>query len=390
MQTTLLGLAIAFILALIAALIGPLFIDWNQYKPQFEAEAARVIGAPVRVDGALDARLLPSPILRLRKLAIGKLGDVSKVSAENLDVEFSLGSLLRGELRASELTLGGLALDVGLDKQGRIDWPASKGSFNLGALAIDRLNLNGRVDLHDAASGAHLVLDDLVFSGDVRALATTMRGEGHFRLAGAQTPFRVSTGPAPDNNGTRLKLSLDPGERPLAADLDGVLSFEVQSPRFDGALTLARNSENSSQRSWRVSSKVKASPASAAFEDMEWAYGPEDVALKLNGAGDMPFGAAPRVQLKLSAQQLDADRLLAKGDRVSPLGLAANLRQSIATIPAAPVPTQIDVTVDQIALGSRPIQNFCCGGCAATITAGLSTSLSCPRPAIRWSISPAR
>ena len=64
MQTTLLGLAIAFIIALIAALVGPYFIDWNQFRPQFEAEASRIIGAPVRVGGALDARLLPTPSLQ--------------------------------------------------------------------------------------------------------------------------------------------------------------------------------------------------------------------------------------------------------------------------------------------------------------------------------------
>ena len=40
-QTTLLGLAIAFIIALVAALIGPYFIDWNQFRPQFEAEATQ-------------------------------------------------------------------------------------------------------------------------------------------------------------------------------------------------------------------------------------------------------------------------------------------------------------------------------------------------------------
>ena len=51
MQTTLLGLAIAFILALLAALIGPYFVDWNQFRPQFEAEAGRIIGVPVRVAG---------------------------------------------------------------------------------------------------------------------------------------------------------------------------------------------------------------------------------------------------------------------------------------------------------------------------------------------------
>ena len=64
MQTTLLGLAIAFIIALIAALVGPYFIDWNQFRPQFEAEATRIIGAPVRIGGTLDARLLPAPSKR--------------------------------------------------------------------------------------------------------------------------------------------------------------------------------------------------------------------------------------------------------------------------------------------------------------------------------------
>src|SRR6202035_2653057 len=147
-QTTLLGLAIAFIIALIAALIGPYFIDWNQFRPQFEAEATKVIGAPVRVAGALEARLLPSPSLRLRSVVVGGNNDLGKGRADKVDVEFSLGSLMRGGWRATELAINGLALDLGLDAQGRIDWPASSGKFNLGTLAIDRLNLTGRVALH--------------------------------------------------------------------------------------------------------------------------------------------------------------------------------------------------------------------------------------------------
>jgi len=158
-QTTLLGLSIAFIVALIAALIGPYFIDWNQFRPQFETEATRVVGAPVRVGGELNARLLPTPSLRLRSVVVGGANDLGKVRADKLDVEFSLGSLMRGEWRATELTINGMALDLGLDSQGRIDWPASSGKFNLGSLAIDRLNLTGRIALHDAASRSTLELN---------------------------------------------------------------------------------------------------------------------------------------------------------------------------------------------------------------------------------------
>src|SRR6202041_960241 len=110
-QTTLLGLAIAFIIALVAALIGPYFIDWNQFRPQFEEEATRVIGAPAHVGGKPGARLLPSPSLRLRSVVVGGANDLGRVRADKLDVEFSLGSLMRGEWRATELTINGMALD---------------------------------------------------------------------------------------------------------------------------------------------------------------------------------------------------------------------------------------------------------------------------------------
>src|SRR5579872_2688042 len=160
-QTTLLGLAIAFIIALVAALIGPYFVDWNQFRPQFEAEATQVIGAPVRVAGELQARLLPSPTLRLRSVVVGGANDLGKIRADKLDVEFSLGDLMRGEWRANQLNVDGLALDLGLNQQGKVDWPAWNGSFNFASLAIDRLNLTGRVALHDAASRGTLELNDI-------------------------------------------------------------------------------------------------------------------------------------------------------------------------------------------------------------------------------------
>ena len=87
-----------------------------------------MIGAPVRVAGKLDARLLPAPSLQLRSVVVGGANDLGKVRADKLDVEFSLGSLMRGEWRATELTINGMALDLGLDSQGRIDWPASPGN----------------------------------------------------------------------------------------------------------------------------------------------------------------------------------------------------------------------------------------------------------------------
>ena len=300
-QTTLLGLAIALIVALVAALIGPYFIDWNQFRPQFEAEATRVVGAPVHVGGKLDARLLPTPSLRLRSVVVGGANDLGKVRADKLDVEFSLGSLMRGEWRATELTINGLALDLGLDRQGRIDWPASSGTFNLGSLAIDRLNLTGRVALHDAASRGTLELNDIAFSGDVRSLAGAMRGDGNFTLSGTRYPFRVSSGHSTDGSGTRIHLNIDPGAaRALSADLEGVLVVrgaraalrrraDARAPPVN-----AKAANQGRRRARRGGSSPRSRPIRprAGLEQLEASYGAEDRALKFAGLGRGQFRRA--------------------------------------------------------------------------------------------------
>jgi AsmA-like C-terminal region/AsmA family len=362
-QTTLLGLAIAFIIALVAALIGPYFIDWNQFRPQFEAEATAVIGAPVHVAGALDARLLPTPSLRLRSVVVGAANDLGKVHADKLDVEFSLGDLMRGQWRANQLTIDGLAVDLGLDPQGRIDLPATNGTFNLGSLSIDRLNLTGRVALHDSASHGTLELNDIAFSGDVRSLAGSVRGDGNFSISGTRYPFRVSSWQTPDRSGTRVHLNIDPGDKALSADLEGVLSFESRAPRFEGAVVLAApptkaKGNETSPPPWKISAKVKADPAAARLEQVETSYGAEDTALKATGVADIRFGASPLLRASLSARQLDADRLIAKDNTVAPARLLPALRAFMASTPGSPIPAQIAFSAEQIMLGGRPLQNL--------------------------------
>ncbi len=373
MQTTLLGLAIAFIIALVAALIGPYFIDWNQFRPQFEAEASQVIGAPVRVMGALDARLLPTPTLRLRSVVVGGPNDLGKVGADKLDVEFSLGDLMRGQWRANELSIDGMALDLGLDPQGQVDWLASSGKFNLGSLSIDRLNLTGRVALHDAASHTTVELSDIAFSGDVRSLAGSLRGDGSFTSGGTRYPFRVSSGQLADGGGTRVHLNIDPGESALSADLDGVLSFEARAPRFEGGLTLAVPAPPKPKLGatgptpWRVSAKIKADHAKAQFEQIDGSYGTEERALKFAGLGDIRFGASPLLHADLSVRQLDADRLIAsdavskgnpKDTGAEPVRLLPALRALMTAAPHPPFPARIEFSAEQITLGGRPLQNL--------------------------------
>lgn len=365
MQTTLLGSAIALILALIAALIGPYFVDWNRFRPEFEAQATKIVGAPVKVSGDLAARLLPTPTLRLGSVSIGGSNELGKVRADRLDMELSLGELMRGEWRATELTVGGMSLDLGIDREGRIGWPASSGTFNFASLSIDRLSVAGRIVLHDAASGAMLELADVAFAGDVRSLAGAIHGEGRAKVDGTRYPFRISSAQSNNGSGTRIHLVIDPGERPLSADLDGVLNFAARAARFEGGLTLSvppppKGKPAGAPMPWKITTKLRADHAAARLDQIEASFGSDQRALRFSGAGDVRFGASPLLHAVLSARELDADRFMGHDDAPSrqpePVEVLTALRALMSGLPRPPLATRIEASGEEIILGGRPLQ----------------------------------
>lgn len=368
MQTTLLGLAIALILALLTALVGPLFIDWTQYRPAFEMQASRLLGLPVRVSGPIDVRLLPSPSLLLSRIEIGSDTAQQPLRAKALGIELALGSLLRGQLRAAELRLVGPDIGVSLGKDGRLNAPSLAVGFNLNDVSIGKLTVeDARLSLSDAASGKRAVLDKLWFGGDVRSLgAGIFRGEGAFVLDGGLYGYRISS-TRPDDGDVRIKLSLEPSDIPVLAESEGVLSFAEGAPRFEGALTLTRpvgvalaGGKTAIGEPWRAASRVTVTSSSALFEQLELQYGPEERALKATGTAEMTFGRSPRAEAVISARQIDLDRVLASQDqpRRHPISAITALAASLPDLSNSSLPLQIGFGIEGVTLGGGTIQSL--------------------------------
>ncbi len=363
MQTTLLGLAIALILALVTALVGPYFVNWSDHRAFFEAEASRLVGLNVQVTGPIAVGVLPFPSVTLSGIAIGPAGEPSRLRARSLGIHLSLGSLMRGEVRAEDIRLVGPEFSLGVNSLGHIDWPAM--TLATDTLSIDRLNVeDGRAVLTDATSGSRLVLDRLWFNGEVRSLSGPVRGEGAFVTAGNLYGYKLSIGRYGDE-GLRLRLSVDASERPLSIEAEGMLTFDGRQPRLDGSFSVARpagavlaTGQAVANEPWRVAGKLKANSASALLEQLEFQYGPEERAVKLTGAADLKFGERPRLQGALSARQVDLDRLIATPDVPRRLPLAAI--QSFAELLGGSVrpqlPVSLTVSVDAVTLGGATLQ----------------------------------
>jgi large subunit ribosomal protein L24 len=366
-QTTLLGLSLAIILALVAALVGPHFVDWTNYRAAFEREATRLAGVPVRINGAIDVRLLPTPTLTLGKLEAGDAA-APLLAARELYAELSLGSLVRGEFRASDMRVVAPDIKLALGTDGRLTWPAVRMGFDADQLMIDRIAIEGgRLSFADSASGAATLLEGLWFNGELRSLLGPVKGEGGFTAAGDRYGYRVAAGRVGDDGTMKLRVSLDPADYPVNLVADGSLRFDASVPRFDGALSVARpvavagaNGRGVVVVPWRMTSRVKATPAQALFEQVEYQYGPDERALKLAGTADFRFGKTPRLDGVLSARQADLDRALDLPDTVRRVPLAA-VKQVIESVGVAfrpPFPVRLGIGLDAVTLAGGTLQGL--------------------------------
>ena len=364
MQTTLLGVAIAIILALVTALVGPFFVDWGRYRDTFEAKATRLTGLEVRFTGPIEVHVLPTPSVQLQGIEVRRPGELTRTRARSLRIEFALDALMRGELRAANVTVEGPELALGLDKSGRFDWPAPAIGFDPDAVSIDHLTIeDGHVALADATSGAQVTLEKLGFAGDVRSLMGPAKGDGSFVIAGQNYPYRVSASRPGADGAVKLHLSVDPVDQPRMADLDGSVWMERGTPHFEATVQwvhgVARSSASAGDP-WRVTGLVRGSSAAAVVEKLEFQYGPEERGVRLRGDANLTLGQKPELSATLSATTIDLDRILGLPEAVrhKPAVALRSLGDRFAGLQQSPVPLRLAISAEAVTLAGGALQRL--------------------------------
>ena len=364
MQTTLLGVAIVIILALVAALAGPLFIDWSRYHAQIETRAEQLTGLQFRIAGRIDARLLPTPTVTLHDVEFGGRGDGSKVRASALHLEYDLGALVRGEWRVEDARLEQPQFEIGLDAAGRVRWPLPSSGFAPQEVSIQRLTVrDGRAILADEAGGARLVLDKIEFGGSLRSLAGPIRGDGSFVADGRPCSYRLVMSRPADDGSLKVRFNIDPVDRSLSTDVNLSIWIDRSMPRFEGNITFARqvgraSDELTTAPPWHLAARVRGNGSAADLDQIELQYGWEERAIKLRGSARLTFGSHPQVEGMLSAPQIDLDRAVALPEeaRRRPVAAVKALAVALADAPRWPVPLKLGLNVEALTVAGGTLQ----------------------------------
>lgn len=351
MRDSLTILAAILILILTAALVGPYCVDWTAQRDVIEARLSQALGEKVRVRGAIDLKLLPTPYLTLESIAVADETAPMRLSAAKLRLEIAVAPLLHGEVDFLEAALEAPRLDVTLAADGSFVMPRQIPAFAAN-MRFERIAIsNGVLAVEDPSKRHGFTLDSIELDAEARSLLGPIKGKGSLKAQGERAAFLFSTGASEDNT-LQFKIVVEANDMRLRADLDGALSFGAGTPSFKGGAKFAGAWRGAfvAALPWRLTGKLTADARKAGLANLELRIGEEDHALSATGEAELDLAAAPKASLALRSGQIDLDHWLAS--KAAPTG--AEIMASLAALDAtAPLPLVAAYSAQGVAAGGE-------------------------------------
>ena len=354
----------------------PPFIDWSNYRTQFEREASRLLGRQVTVSGQAQARLLPFPSVRFTDVSVaGTDGGEPVMTADSFSMDAELSPFLRGEILIFDMRLEKPKLTVSIDNEGILDWairpqaPAAVKEITLEQVRI----MDGEVTVIHAASGSRTAVEAINATVSAETLQGPWRVAGTGRVEGHSGRFVFSTGTVTEDGRIRLRSRIEPDELALTLEADGRAALIDGAPRYSGTFTVGPRVDEPekegeafsisvlSDNPWtelRLAGEFTLENRLLAFDTIRLESGPEEDPYTAEGTGFIDLGLEPRFALKLEGRQV---QLAAKDTTGSPVPFptrVAAFRAFLDQLPQPPLPGTIDMSLPAVVAGDTTIRDL--------------------------------
>jgi uncharacterized protein involved in outer membrane biogenesis len=357
------------VIALFTALLAPFFIDWSDFRREFEDQASRILGKKVVVHGTVEARLLPFPSVTLNDVRAGVDADGNPLlQAARFSMDAELAPFLSGEMRIFDMRIEEPKARIRLLSDGTLEWTrGSRSQLPGSSIVLESVKIErGDIEFIDEQSGRNRHLTDLNMQMSADNLFGPWRADGDAKIDGVAGRFTLATG-QPDVATGRLamRLKLMPQDYPIDFDLDGALTAREGKPLYAG--NFAMNLRKTDNANAAADGGLLSNPRTrGAFElsndrirvpSYQTELGTADSPYVVTGEATLDTGAKPEFLLTADGQQIDVGRLVGsrvqpgKTDRVQKLTVKQRveaLAEIIARIPVPQVPGKATISLPAI------------------------------------------
>lgn len=359
------------VLLLSAALVAPLFVNWTDYREQFEAEATKILGRTVTVEGIASARLIPFPSVTFEGISVGSELIDPVLTAERFSMDAELAPFLSGEVLIFDMRLDRPKGRLTVHEDGTIDWALRPSTpFDPKQVKIENLVIeNGQIDIVDEAFGTSHRLDIAKATVSARGLTGPWKVSTEVTADGEKLVVDGSTGQPDETGKLPVRLKVFPAGRALAIETDGSASATNGRIGYSGQFLLRpaslsdpasasmRRSDSESPAAFRVTGTFDFKPEWLTLPEIRLETGDPENPYVANGKGAISFAGTPRFNISLDGNQVEFSE---KGDKIAAgSSLEARIkafRTFVDTVPLPAMAGTITVNLPAVVAGDTTIR----------------------------------
>lgn len=352
--------------ALVTALLAPLFINWSDYKGRFEAEASQLLGQPVRVAGQTSARLLPFPSVTFNDIEVGP-PEAPLLRADGFSMDVELTPFMTGEILIFDMRIVRPRITVTLDETGAPIWPLpAQRLIDPAQISLENAAItDGTVTVIDPTEERTMVARNLDLTVSADGLFGPWRAVGTADLGETAVGFSASTGQF-SSQGFSLQLGLEVADFLVRIQSDGRIAADAQS----GQLVYAggfRLRPHLIEQAYAVEGDFTATARGLDVADFRASFGDPADPYIVQGSAALNGGAAPGYRIEARGNQINVGRYAAEADQTADdnggqAGLSlrdrmAAIHDFVAAMPVPPMAGTISLDLPAILVGDATIRD---------------------------------
>lgn len=322
---------------LLAVLVAPSFVDWNNYKDEIGRQVSSLTGREASIGGDISFAVLPSSTLFVEDLRVASLPGASSVdflTVRSLEVEVALLPLLRGAVQVERLILVDPTIELEVLPDGTRTWDFD-GDDNRDSggdvdISLDRFVVeNGRVAFKDARSGARRDVDNLNAIISARSLEGPFNIDAQLSTEGRSFSMQAEIGRLAGRPLTPLNVTLVSERGTAKAEFAGAILRNAEGTKAEGRIKVEGDRANDVFAEIMDPSAPNAAPlgglgkspivltANAELQGDDVRLDKVEIALgEISGRGALSVSAgdAPNFKVLLTIGTIDLEKILASSN----------------------------------------------------------------------------
>lgn len=363
------------VIALLAALILPPYVDWNQFKSRFEAEASLTLGLPVTVNGQTSARLLPLPSVTFTDIEIGSSeGKPAVLIADSFKIDVELAPLMKGNVVVVDMQLNNPTVNFEIDEKGQLEFPEidqQRPELRDANVSLENILIeNGTINLTDVRYDRAVRLEGVSAEASARTLRGPWQVDGFLSYHDERYRIGLSTGSWQPQGSIRLTVDVEPQSFPYDFEFNGPLVLNEGMPSWDGRLKIKPMGPQSDEDlivfrrpgqdqtfPIRLESELQIVSGGATAPAFELDIGSRDDPYKLTGNGQAVFTEQVSFRIRAEGQQVNVERFSAGQETGQDFSSRLeNLKSFLTRIPQFDADGEINLYLPAVLAGDTVIR----------------------------------